>query len=185
MSSTTIAGIAKKATGWSVFVSVILILAGILAIALPLEAGIAVNILVGWMLVFAGLAHFVFAWATRSAGGVLLKVLIGILYLIVAFYLLEHPARGLATLTLALAFYLLIEGIMEIVLFFEHRSSGAAGWYLLDGIITVILGFLVWKTWPSSTEWMIGTLVGISLLFSGISRLMFSLVLRKRIAAAA
>ena len=70
-----------------------------------LEAGLAVNIFVAWMLIFAAVAHFVFAWFTRRTGSVLLKVLLGILYLCVAIYLLDHPARGLATLTLAMAFY--------------------------------------------------------------------------------
>ncbi|HTV59470.1 MAG TPA: DUF308 domain-containing protein [Verrucomicrobiae bacterium] len=185
MSSATITGIARKATGWSIIVSIFLIIAGILAIGMPHEAGIAVNIFVGWILVFAAGAHFVYAWFTRGAGGVLLKFLIGLLYLVIAIYLLEHPARGLATLTLALAFYLLIEGVMEIILFLQHRKSGAAGWYLVDGIITLILGFLVWRTWPSSAEWVIGTLVGISLVFSGISRLMFSMVLRKALSGPA
>jgi len=185
MSSTSIAGIARKATGLSIFVSIVLIIAGILAIALPYEAGIAVNIIVAWMLVFAAGAHFVFAWSTRGAGGMILKFLIGLVYLVIAVYLLEHLARGLATLTLALAFYLLIEGVFEIILFFQHRTSGAAGWYLLDGIVTLILGFLVWRTWPSSAEWVIGTLVGISLIFSGFSRLMFSMILRRAVSPAA
>jgi len=184
MSDLTIGGIARKATGWSIAISIVLIIAGILAIGLPLEAGIAVNIFVAWMLVFASAAHFVFAWITRERGGVLFKVLIGILYLAIAIYLLDHPARGLATLTLALAFYLVIEGVMEIILFFQQRKAGAAGWYLFDGVVTLVLGFLVWKTWPSSAEWVLGTLVGISMLISGITRLMFSMMLRKRLAPA-
>ena len=184
MGSTTIAGIARKAAGWSIAISALLIVAGILAILMPLEAGIAVNIFVAWMLIFAAGLHFVFAWVTRGSGGVLLKILLGILYLVTAVYLLDHPARGLRTLTLALAFYLVIEGVLEIILFFQHRKSGGAGWYLVDGIVTLILGLLVWKTWPSSAEWVIGTLVGISLMFSGISRLMFSIFLRKALPAA-
>ncbi|HUO33384.1 MAG TPA: DUF308 domain-containing protein [Candidatus Acidoferrum sp.] len=184
MSDLTIGGIARKATGWSIAISIVLILAGILAIALPLEAGIAVNLFVAWMLVFASGAHFVFAWITRKAGGVLLKILLGILYLVIAIYLLDHPARGLATLTLALAFYLVIEGVLEVILFFQHRKAGGAGWYLFDGVVTLILGFLVWKTWPSSAEWVIGTLVGISMMISGITRLMFSVMLRKRLTPA-
>ncbi|MGA7855295.1 MAG: HdeD family acid-resistance protein [Candidatus Acidiferrales bacterium] len=171
--------VAKKAVGWSIFVSIIMIIAGLLAIAMPLEAGLAANIFVGWMLVFAGLAHFVFAWFTRRTGSVLLKVLLGILYLCVAFYLLDHPLRGLATLTLALAFYLVIEGIVEIVLYFQHRPAGGSGWFLLDGIITLILGVMIWRLWPSSLEWVLGTIVGISIFFSGVSRLMISLAARR------
>jgi uncharacterized membrane protein HdeD (DUF308 family) len=176
-----VADVAKKAVGWSIFVSIIMIVAGLLAIAMPLEAGIAVNIFVGWMLIFAGLAHFVFAWFTRRTGSVLLKILLGILYLGVAFYLLDHPARGLATLTLALAFYFLIEGIVEIVLYFQHRPAGGSGWFLFDGIITLILGVMIWRLWPSSTEWVLGTIVGISIFFSGVTRLMISLAARRAV----
>ena len=78
-----------------------------------------------------------------------------------------------------LAYYLLIEGVMEIILFFQHRSGPGASWFLMDGIITLILGGLVWKTWPNSTEWVIGTLVGLSILFSGTTRLMLSLAARR------
>jgi uncharacterized membrane protein HdeD (DUF308 family) len=176
-----VADVAKKAVGWSIFVSVIMIVAGLLAIAMPLEAGIAVNIFVGWMLIFAALAHFVFAWFTRRTGSVLLKILLGILYLCVGFYLLDHPARGLATLTLALAFYLLIEGVTEIVLYFQHRPASGSGWFLIDGIITLILGVMIWRLWPSSTEWVLGTIVGISIFFSGVTRLMISLAARRAV----
>lgn len=179
MSDATISGAAKKITGWSIAISVLMIVAGLLAILLPLEAGIAVNWFLGWMLMFAAAAHFVYAWSTRGSGGLIWKVLVGILYGVIAFYLLEHPARGLATLTLVLAYYLLIEGVMEIILFFQHRSAPGASWFLMDGIITLILGGLVWKTWPNSTEWVIGTLVGLSILFSGTTRLMLSLAARR------
>jgi uncharacterized membrane protein HdeD (DUF308 family) len=181
MAESTAADIAKKAVGWSIFVSVIMIVAGLLAIALPLEAGLAVNIFVAWMLVFAAIAHFIFAWYTRRTGSVLLKVLLGVLYLVVAIFLLEHPARGLATLTVALAFYLLIEGVSEIILYFQHRAANGASWFLLNGIITIVLGGMLWATWPSSAEWALGTLVGISIFFSGVSRLMISLAARRAV----
>jgi len=181
MSDPIAADVAKRAVGWSIFVSVIMIIAGLLAIALPLEAGIAVNLFLAWMLIFAAIAHFVFAWYTRRTGSVLLKVLLGVLYLAVAVYLLDHPARGLATLTLALAFYLLIEGVTESILYFQHRAANGASWFLLNSIITIILGGMIWATWPSSTEWVIGTLVGISIFFSGVSRLMISLAARRAV----
>ena len=125
------------------------------------------------------MAHFVFAWFTRRTGSVLLKVLLGILYLCVAVYLLEHPARGLATLTLALAFYLLIEGSREIVLFFQHRPAGGSGWFLMDGIMTLILG--VNDLGDMAIEHGMGArhLVGISIFFSGVTRLMISLAARR------
>jgi len=84
-------------------VSVLMIIAGILAIVVPPAAGIAVAILVGWLLVFSGGAHLAFASRTRGTCGFLWEVLLGILYIAVGAYLLLHPVAGLASLTLALA----------------------------------------------------------------------------------
>src|SRR5438876_1096439 len=56
----------------------------------------------------------------------------------------------------------------------QHRNVHNSGWVLFDGIITLILGFLIWAHWPSSSVWVIGTLIGVSLIFSGISRFMLS-----------
>jgi uncharacterized membrane protein HdeD (DUF308 family) len=178
MSPASASTILKKSVGWSIGLSVVLILFGFIAIALPQVAGIGVNLLVGWLLVFSGAIHLMFAWHTRTTGGVLWELLVSFLYIFIGAYLLIHPVAGLATLTLALAIYLFAEGVLEIFLWFRLRATPGSGWLILDGIITLILGVLIWKTWPSSTEWAIGTLVGISMIFSGFSRLMLSLAAR-------
>jgi uncharacterized membrane protein HdeD (DUF308 family) len=181
MSATSVGTIMKKSVGWSIGLSVLMIVAGLLAIAVPQVAGFAVNILVAWLLVFSGAAHLVFAWHTRTTGAMLWELLLGVLYIFIGAYLLFHPVAGLASLTLALAIYLFAEGILELILSLRIRMPGSR-WLLFDGIITLILSVLIWRTWPSSTEWVIGTLVGISMLFSGISRLMLSLAARRLVA---
>jgi uncharacterized membrane protein HdeD (DUF308 family) len=178
MSATAAGTIVKKSVGWSIGLSVLMILAGLLAIAVPQAAGIAVNLLVAWLLIFSGAAHLVYAWHTRSTGGILWELLLGFLYIFAGSYLLVHPVAGLASLTLVLAIYLFAEGVLELILSFTLRPTPGSGWLILDGIITLILAVLIWRTWPSSTEWVIGTLVGISMLFSGVSRLMLSLAAR-------
>jgi uncharacterized membrane protein HdeD (DUF308 family) len=80
-----------------------------------------------------------------------------------------------------LAIYLFAEGVLELILSFQIRSRQGRGWLLLDGIVTLILGVLIWRTWPASTEWAIGTLVGISMIFSGTTRLMLSLAARSMV----
>jgi uncharacterized membrane protein HdeD (DUF308 family) len=155
-----------------------MIVAGVLAIASPLAAGVAVNVLVAWLLVFSGCAHLVFAWYTRSTGGFLWELLLGVVYIFIGVYLLIHPLAGLASLTIALAIYLLMEATLEFVLGFTLRPLPGSGWLLFDGIITLILAVMIWRTWPSNTAWVIGTLVGISMLFSGTSRLMISMAAR-------
>jgi uncharacterized membrane protein HdeD (DUF308 family) len=178
MNASTIATGIKQVAGWSIAVSLLVILAGILAIGLPLAAGIAVNIVVAWLLVFCGVAHLVFGWHIRAIGGVIWQVLLGALYIGIGAYLLVHPVAGLATLTLALAIYLFAEGVLELILSFRIRPRQGWGWLLADGIVTLILAIMIWQTWPASTEWVIGTLVGISMIFSGASRLMLSMAAR-------
>jgi uncharacterized membrane protein HdeD (DUF308 family) len=178
MNAPTIAKEAKHLTGWSIAVSLLIMLAGILAIGLPVAAGIAVNIVVAWLLVIGGVAHLIFGWHIRAMGGLLWQVLLGVLYIGIGVYLLVRPVAGLVTLTLALAIYLFAEGLFELILSFQVRPRQGWGWLLLDGIVTLILAIMIWRTWPASTEWVIGTLVGISLIFSGATRLMLSLAAR-------
>lgn len=178
MSAASPVGLVKHVTGWSIAISVLMIIAGLLAIALPFAAGVAANLLVGWLLVFGGLAHLVFGWHTQGRGGIWWNILLGILYLWVGIYLLVHPLRGLVTLTLALAIYLVAEGILEAILYFHLRPLPGSGWFLFDAVVTFILGLLVYRTWPSSAEWVLGTLIGISILMTGITRLMISMAAR-------
>ena len=178
MSAASAATFVKKAVNWSIGLSVLMIVAGVLAIASPLAAGVAVNVLVAWLLAFSGCAHLVFAWYTRSTGGFLWELLLGVVYIFIGVYLLIHPLAGLASLTIALAIYLLLEATLEFVLGFTLRPVPGSGWLLFDGIITLILAVMIWRTWPSNTAWVIGTLVGISMLFSGTSRLMISMAAR-------
>jgi uncharacterized membrane protein HdeD (DUF308 family) len=179
MSEAAPLSIAKKSVGWSIFISVCMILAGLMAIALPEVASFAVTLVVGWLLIFSAVMHFVFAWHARGSGGVLWEVLLGILYGGIGIYLITHPLLGVASLTFALAVYLLVEGVIEGVLAFRLRPRAGWGWLMFDSVVTILLGILIWVHWPSSSLFIMGTLVGISMLFSGITRLMLSFAARR------
>jgi len=86
---------------------------------------------------------------------------------------------GLLSLTLLLAVYLLIAGIVEFVHAFKIRPRHGSGWLIVDGIVTLLLAFMIWRSWPYSSVWAIGTLIGVSMLFSGFSRLMLALSAKK------
>ncbi len=165
--------LAPKTPGRSHTLGIVLIVAGVLAILLPLVVGVAVTAVVGWLLLLAGAAHLVFGWLARSSGAVVWQVVIGALYLVVGFFLILHPQRGLATLTLLLAAYFVVEGVVELILYARLRRGHRAGWFLWDGLITLVLGIFIWTHWPISSAWVLGTIVGISLLVSGITRLSF------------
>ncbi|MBV8205246.1 MAG: DUF308 domain-containing protein [Acidobacteria bacterium] len=179
MSAASSAPLLKKSTDWSIAISVVMILAGVVAVASPVAAGVAVSVLVGWLLILSGCAHLGFAWHARATRALIWELMVGLLYLGVGWYLLTRPVAGLASLTLALAMCLFIEAVLEFALGFAIRPLPGSGWLILDGIVTLILAIMIWRAWPSSSEWALGTLVGVSMLFSGVSRLSFSVAARK------
>lgn len=176
---------ARHASTWSIVWGILLIVGGMLAIGSPFLAAVAVNGLIAWLIVFSGIVHIALAFHSHGAGSVIWKLLVGLAYLAFGAYLIMHPVVGVATLTLLLASLFLIEGILNIILFFKMRSLRGSSWMLLDGIITLFLGLMIYLQWPSSAAWAIGLLVGISLIMSGVSRVMLSLAVRKITSAGA
>ena len=175
---------ARKFTVWYIGFAVLFIILGIFAIAEPMVAAVAVALLVGWLLIFGGVAHLASSFAGGGAGRVIWQVLIGIVYLVGGLYFLTHTLMGVGTLTLLLAGIILVEGVFEIVAYFKTRSSGGSSWLLINGLITLLVGGLIWFHWPSSAVWAIGTLLGVNLLMTGISRLMLGLAARRLVGAA-
>ena len=102
----------RRVTGWSIALSILMIIAGVLAIASPFIAGMVVTRVVGWLLLFSGVLHFVYAFRGGGATAVLWEILLAVVYALVGFYILANPAIGLATLTFAIALYLFIQAIL-------------------------------------------------------------------------
>jgi uncharacterized membrane protein HdeD (DUF308 family) len=171
--------IVRKASTVSVLWGVLLIVFGMVAVGLPLLAAVAVSALVSWLIVLAGVVHLVLAFRAHGAGSRIWKALVGIAYLCFGGYLILHPLLGVASLTLVLASLFLVEGVLNIVLYVKMRPTHGSAWVLIDGIVTLLLGVLIYMQWPSSSLWAIGTLVGISMIFSGIARVMMSMAVRR------
>ena len=169
----------RQASTLAILWGVLLIGLGMLAVASPMVAAVAVNVLIAWLIVLAGVVHLVVAFHAREAGSVIWRLLVGLAYVCFGVYLIARPALGVVSLTLLLASLFLVEGIFNIVLFFRVPSTLRSSWFLVDAIVTLLLGLMIYMQWPSSSAWAIGTLVGVSLIFSGVTRLMVSLAVRK------
>jgi len=174
--------IVRHASTLSILWGVLLIVFGILAVGSPFLAAVAVNVVIAWLIILAGVVHVILAFHAHRAGRLIWKLLVGLAYLFFGAYLIMHPVLGVATLTLVLASLFLIEGILDIVLFFQMRSLRGSGWVLVEGIITLLLGLMIYLQWPSSAVWAIGVLVGMSMIISGVTRVMLSLAVRKVVA---
>jgi uncharacterized membrane protein HdeD (DUF308 family) len=185
MAQNTAVETVRSASTVSILWGVLLIVFGMVAIGSPFIAAVAVSVVVGWLVVLAGVVHVMLAFRAHGAGSMIWKLLVGIAYLAFGGYLIVHPVLGAASLTLLLASLFLIEGILNIVLYVKMRSAHGSSWMLIDGIITLLLGVLIYMQWPSSSAWAIGTLVGVSMIFSGVARVMMSFAVRKATTAVA
>jgi uncharacterized membrane protein HdeD (DUF308 family) len=176
--------VVRQVSTLSTLWGVLLIVLGMVAVGSPMVAALAVNVLVGWLIVLAGVLHLIVAFHSREAGSLIWRSLVGLAYICFGAYLIARPALGVASLTLVLASLFLVEGVFDIALYFRVRRFSRSSWILLDGLVTLVLGLMIYMQWPSSSAWAIGTLVGVSMIFSGVTRVMMSFAVRKAVDAA-
>lgn len=116
-------------------------------------------------------------WAGRWSG-MLMHLLIGILYVVVGFLIIDQPAEAAINITLVIAVFLIISGIFRMVFAVSERFTGW-GWVLLNGAVTLMMGMLIYKQWPASGLWVIGLFIGIDLIFNGWSWIMLAITVRR------
>ncbi len=148
---------------------ILLILAGILAIAMPFVAGSITVLMVGFLMIAGGLVEIAHAFGRPSWGQRIVWILLGLLMAIAGVVVVGHPLLGLAFLTLALAAFFIAEGVIK--LFYAFQVPVGRSWLVLGGIVALLLGILLWRQWPFSGIWAVGTLVGVHFLFDGFSLL--------------
>jgi uncharacterized membrane protein HdeD (DUF308 family) len=172
---------ARKVTGWYVWAAVLFILLGLFAIIEPATAVMGFALVLGWLLIFGGVAHFIATFRGGSAKRVIFQILSAVAFVIGGLYILTHPLLAIGTLTALLAVVIFAAGVFDIITYFRLQRQYPSGWMLVNGIVAMLLGALIWIQWPSSSAWAIGTLVGVNLLMTGISRLIFGLAGRRLI----
>jgi uncharacterized membrane protein HdeD (DUF308 family) len=166
---------------WKLFLAqgILMMVLGLLAIAEPNIATVAVAIFVGWLFFVSGIFRAASVWHSRHAPGFTWSMLTAILSIALGLILILRPLPGVLTLTMVLIAFFIIEGIASIVAAIEHRQHLRSwGWVLFSGLVDLLLAYLIWAGWPSSADWAIGLLVGINMLFFGLSLVMTALAAR-------
>lgn len=159
-----------KGWGWAVVGGILMTLLGAVAIVYPAITSVSVVYLLGAVLAVGAVVQLVHAFSVRNWKGFFWHLLIAAVYAIAGVMLLVYPLGGLITLTLVLALYFFISGILKIVLSISARHSTTGwGWMLFSGILALVLGVLIWASWPIGSLWFIGLLVGIDLIVGGFS----------------
>lgn len=137
---------------WWVFLvlGAALILVGIFAITAPLVTSVVLALMLGWILVFGAIAHIYQAFKTREHGGLWWNLVTAMLYGVAGVLLVARPLGGVLTLSLVLAAFLTVDGLFRIFSGLRFRRLPNWGWTLVNGIISLILGVVIWAHWPIS-----------------------------------
>lgn len=146
---------------------IILCVLGVISLITPAVAGTAVVLVIGSLLLFGG---FLYLFQTSQAGdtsGKMMHIILGILMILGGFGIISHPLFGLSFLTLMMAMFFLFEGTWKVLMSFSLKPAAGWGQVLFSGIISLLLGGLIWAEWPLSGLWAVGTLLGVDLLLTG------------------
>jgi uncharacterized membrane protein HdeD (DUF308 family) len=153
--------------GWFLTLGIVLIVAGVAAIAFPLLSTIATKIALGWIFLVAGALLVVHAFSIQQWRGFILGLLVGALYVVAGGWLAFFPFTGIITLTILLAALFLAEGVLEVIMAVRVRPHEGWVWLLLSGLIAVAVGVMIAAELPSSAAWALGLLAGINLISTG------------------
>jgi uncharacterized membrane protein HdeD (DUF308 family) len=173
---------------WRLFLfqGVIMIGLGVLAIAAPIWATLAVDVYVGWLFLISGAIGLVAMFSTRSVPGFLWTFVTALLSVAVGALLLWRPVEGVVSLTIVLTAFFITEGIFQAVaaLIYRDGMPGSWGWLLVSGLADLALAAIIIMGWPGTVVWILGLLVGINLLTSGWAVVMVALGAREIVRAA-
>jgi len=164
----------RRSWGWYLVVGIALVVLGAIAIGSTFVMTIASVLFFGWILLISGVLEIVHAFWHKRWSGFFLDLLTGILYVVAGWMMITNPQESALLLTLLIAMFLVFEGVFRIVAALAVRYPHW-GWVLLNGVVSLLLGVLIWRRWPVSALWVIGFFVGIEMLLNGWSLVMLGL----------
>jgi uncharacterized membrane protein HdeD (DUF308 family) len=164
--------------GWFLAKGILMIVIGTLALGSYMMVTLFSMIFLGWLMIFAGVVEAVHAFWKKEWGGLFLNLLVGVLYVVVGFMVLANPAASAVTLTLVMAIFFILDGIFRIIIAVTMHFP-RWGWMLFNGIVTLILGIIIWQQWQQFGLRIIGLFIGIDLIISGWAWVMLSLASRR------
>ena len=147
----------------------VMMLAGVLALIQPVMFELFAEAVLGWVLVAVGLVRAFTAWRAGTWSSFITQLAFGMLVLVAGGYLLWNPVGGLVSLTIVLTAFLLVEGVAKLAMAFQHRGQDRAGWVAVSGIASLLVGMLILANLQTAWSWAIGVLLGIDLLFGGMT----------------
>jgi uncharacterized membrane protein HdeD (DUF308 family) len=163
---------AAKMTGTRMTsLGVVTIVLGVLAMFAPMLTGFSVMLMVGALVVIAGIMRMIWAFKAGSLGKGLLVFVLGCLTLLCGVALVANPLFAASVLTLVLTIYFIVDGAAEIAAGLGRRPTSGWGWLVFGGVISIVLGILIWRQAPLAGLWAVGLFLGIKLFLAGLMML--------------
>ncbi|WP_033068806.1 HdeD family acid-resistance protein [Thalassospira australica] len=160
-------------------VGIIMLILGILAVAFPFATTIAFKTVIGWLFLIGAAGHFYGAWNADTPTRRGVDIIQGLVFGVIGVWLAFFPLGGIVTLTVLLAIGFVLYGLFEILMSLWLKQFPGWKWMLISGVISIVVGILIFAELPSSASWAIGLLLGINLLSSGFGYLMVSMAMGK------
>jgi uncharacterized membrane protein HdeD (DUF308 family) len=162
---------ARRASTFLVIEGIVLLVLGFLAIVLPMVAGIAVTIFLGWLLVMGGIVGLISTFGARPMPGFVWSLISAVLALAAGVLLIGWPGQGLVSVTLVLIVFFLADGLTSVWFAVSHRAALGSrwGWMLASGLVTLVLAIVILSGLPGSAAWALGLIVGIDMVMAGSS----------------
>ncbi len=170
--------------GWLLALGILEIIAGGVAIAIPLLASLAAVVVFGAALIVAAVSQLVHAFQLRGRRRSALYILSGVLYAVAGVLVIAYPVGGALTLAIWIAVLLIVSGALRAIFAMTVRPIPGWGWLFAGGIAGIVLGVLLLVGWPVAALWGIGVLLGINLIFTGAMNCSLALSSRARTAHA-
>jgi len=169
----------RQAANWSIAIGVLILIAGLIAVMVPMVAALAATFAFAWIALFIGVLQLIHAYQMRTEKGSTWRVLTGLLNVALGIVFFWKPLEGVVALALLLAGVVTAIGIIEILFALQRRPAPGWGWVLSLGIVSVLLGILIAIGWPENSFLLIGLYVGINMISGGIWRIGMGIAVRK------
>ncbi len=175
VSSVEVSQAVLEKRGWFIALGIVMILVGSAAIIFPHIATLSTKIFLGWFLIIGGITQAIHAFWVKDWGGFFWGLLVGLLEAFAGLFLLVYPVAGIIALTIYVAAVFVVEGIIRALLALKLKPEAGWIWMLIGGVVSIVLGAMLWAKLPSSAIWAIGLLVGLNMAMAGWTLLMIAL----------
>ena len=171
----------KQHSGWSLFLGIVFMVLGLLAIILPGPFELGLEEFLGWLFIFGGVVQVAASFRFTGSKGWFISLITAILACVVGVLFIIDPFQGVRILTIVLAAYYLFDGVAKVIFHLGNTGRPGSGWGIINGIFGITIAGIVWSAWPISTAWFIGLLVGINMLFYGMALITLSSACRRHL----